>query len=787
MRAPRARAPRSPRRSTRARWPSGNRSTTRRARSASRRRLRGARSSSSVARASGSRGAALPPSTSSSARARPSNDDARARAHPVERDREARHRGEVPRPRALAPVLRERDVRVRERDTAAHGDEAPLAAEKRHRARRRSWRASATKPSKPVASSGEDPLGRGACVGERDDAPAAARARELGAERARSARAIAHALDLLRREQEAREEHLVHVEQLAERRRVARLDREPRVAHDGARCRRTSSARCPAGAAAGARRTRPSSACSTPCPVWPTASTSGARERERLDGRLPLRRTEHDRAAERRDRRVDARRVAVEDALPGHRVLARFVVGRTCRTTARAIATPSAAEHPSPAPAGRFASASTENAQPARPPTRAARANAAARGSLPSPATTRTRPRRARAGRLALARGLLDGARDRAAIDADARSQARRTRRRARRRGSPCRGMSASRHHVSARAPQRVDRRRTEALLPSVVSGEARRAARAPRRAAPRCALRRAPSRRCRPCASRARRLPRRARRRRRARAGAGGRAARSSSSSATSAVCLPLAQIAARRLPRARRIAEASRADRRGAGRRRRRDRSPRAAPRATLASAPARIAPEHDRRPRRVAARLQAVHRLDRARVVAAPRTSSTWPDDDVALHARRTRAPRRAARRGGHVEREDLERERRPKSPARMAHASPGLRRAEALAERARAPTARRDGSRRRPSNRRGRAGRPGAPRARRRRRDGAPSALRRRTRSYAAARSDAREGACRRASPASKSAVDHRAHVGARGRRPARSARREAPRGARRRRP
>src|SRR6185312_16347849 len=60
-----------------------------------------------------------------------------------------------------------------------------------------------------------------------------------------------------------------------------------------------------------------------------------AERRELLDGALPVAANELDGASERGDRRVHAGWIAVEDALPSHRVLADVVVARFRRDGAR--------------------------------------------------------------------------------------------------------------------------------------------------------------------------------------------------------------------------------------------------------------------------------------------------------------------------------------------------------------------------------------------------------------------------------------------------------------------
>src|SRR5690606_20491119 len=67
---------------------------------------------------------------------------------------------------------------------------------------------------------------------ERDDAASAARAGQLRAEGAGRAGRGAEVLELLRRDEEPREQVLVEVEELADGAEVSCLDREARVAHE---------------------------------------------------------------------------------------------------------------------------------------------------------------------------------------------------------------------------------------------------------------------------------------------------------------------------------------------------------------------------------------------------------------------------------------------------------------------------------------------------------------------------------------------------------------------------
>src|SRR6185295_3542184 len=72
---------------------------------------------------------------------------------------------------------------------------------------------------------------RGA-IDERNDAPTTPRAGELCAERAAASRGAAHLLDLGRRDEETREEHLVQIEELTDSLPIAVFDRQARVLHE---------------------------------------------------------------------------------------------------------------------------------------------------------------------------------------------------------------------------------------------------------------------------------------------------------------------------------------------------------------------------------------------------------------------------------------------------------------------------------------------------------------------------------------------------------------------------
>ena len=507
-------------------------------------------------------------------------------------------------------------------------------------------------------------------------------------------------LDLRASRRRDPEEHLVQIHQPPERDAIARLEREPRARARARGCPRTFDRPLPARARAGARRPRPSTLVLDALPVLPTQSCSGPRTRT---GSMasPRRKSTHPPRA--------ATAASTPLGLPwktrSQAIACAWMASASgaAEQSARAIATPIAAEHPRPPPGGSAASTSTSCGSSDGQRARAAfeqRAEGArevvvepvlVHGDVPAAHEEPARP--ALRGD-ALARARRDRSRPRA--------PARRRRRRARRAGSP------SRRRVRRRLISSVSRsgRRSSARAGRGPAGASAGApeGRARRRAQLGDARLDAPARTARldPGDGLAN-VRRRSRRGARARGSSASAARASRRASTTSAVRLPSRRSLLAGLPVVVGVAEGAehivaklKGDAERLGERRR-------APRPVLAR-PASRAPMSDRPADRVARRLERVHGLDRARVAGGAPHVEDLARDHVLVDPRELeRRARRRAR--GQLQLEERRCAQAPaRSPARMLIAS-RARGTEVLAHHARARSDRPVAPRRRPSSRRG----------------------------------------------------------------------------------
>ena len=260
----------------------------------------------------------------------PSNDTVVVVAIPASVTERLGTAGKFPVPFALSPVLRERDVRMREghgRVTPARSRRRPRWASARGVRRRCLSTLERSRRSRRPLHAARTRSAVAALLDERDDAAAAARARELRAiARLRRARS-AHICSISGVEtKRPDEEHLVQIEELPERADGRRASMARR-----AFCTSVSDGVERALVVVSGRRSRIRATASTidfvleAVPVWPMQSVSPPRTRT---GSIPLPALEMHAATARGDRRVDAGGIAVEHALPGPRAFGDLRVGR---------------------------------------------------------------------------------------------------------------------------------------------------------------------------------------------------------------------------------------------------------------------------------------------------------------------------------------------------------------------------------------------------------------------------------------------------------------------------